>query len=246
MSIFGNALRAARISKRMTQEQVAEALGVTRVAIGQWEKGVTQPSTQNLVNVCSLLGLNLAAATGGMVQIEAVPSLKDPEETFNVLRDRRPEFRDPSEEYGKNWARERISPEIIIDVPIYATAYCQSVGDFIRTDEIVDFAKRPSTFLQPKKHSIYAIYVSSPVLAPRYEEGELIYVSPTRVVTPGSYALIELAGHERDDQRWLMRKIVERTQDHIAGETFQPAARDEISMKDVLRVDRIVPWSELI
>lgn len=40
----------------MTQEFVAEALGVSRQAVSKWESGASDPSTTNLLALAKLLG----------------------------------------------------------------------------------------------------------------------------------------------------------------------------------------------
>ncbi|MCI9318150.1 MAG: helix-turn-helix transcriptional regulator, partial [Oscillospiraceae bacterium] len=42
-------LKARRTSRGMTQEQVAEAVGVSRQAVSKWENGTAEPSTSNLL-----------------------------------------------------------------------------------------------------------------------------------------------------------------------------------------------------
>lgn len=45
---LGDVLRAERTRCKMTQEFVAESLGVSRQAVSKWENGVADPSTANL------------------------------------------------------------------------------------------------------------------------------------------------------------------------------------------------------
>ena len=40
----------------MTQEFVAEALGVSRQAVSKWESGASDPSTANLIALAKLFG----------------------------------------------------------------------------------------------------------------------------------------------------------------------------------------------
>ena len=44
---LGEALKAHRQNCGMTQEYVAEALGVSRQAVSKWETGAAEPSTSN-------------------------------------------------------------------------------------------------------------------------------------------------------------------------------------------------------
>lgn len=42
----------------MTQEFVAEALGISRQAVSKWESGKSDPSTTNLLALAKLFGVN--------------------------------------------------------------------------------------------------------------------------------------------------------------------------------------------
>ena len=54
---LGETLRAHRTEKRMTQEFVAETLGVSRQAVSKWENGTSDPSTSNLCALAKLYGV---------------------------------------------------------------------------------------------------------------------------------------------------------------------------------------------
>lgn len=47
-------LRELRTERNMTQEFVAESLGVSRQAVSKWENGTSEPSTSNLVAIAKL------------------------------------------------------------------------------------------------------------------------------------------------------------------------------------------------
>ena len=57
-SSLGEALKAHRISCNMTQEFVAETLGVSRQAVSKWETGASDPSTSNLMQLAKLYGIS--------------------------------------------------------------------------------------------------------------------------------------------------------------------------------------------
>ena len=54
---LGEALKAHRTECKMTQEFVAEHLGVSRQAVSKWETGTSDPSTSNLLALAKLYGL---------------------------------------------------------------------------------------------------------------------------------------------------------------------------------------------
>ena len=55
---LGEALKEHRIRCKMTQEFVAEHLGVSRQAVSKWESGASDPSTANLLALAKLYGIS--------------------------------------------------------------------------------------------------------------------------------------------------------------------------------------------
>ncbi|MBO5129582.1 MAG: helix-turn-helix transcriptional regulator [Oscillospiraceae bacterium] len=51
---LGDALKDHRLRCQMTQEFVAERLGVSRQAVSKWENGTSDPSTSNLLALAKL------------------------------------------------------------------------------------------------------------------------------------------------------------------------------------------------
>ena len=51
---LGELLRALRVENKMTQEFVAQTVGVSRQAVSKWESGVSDPSTSNLIALAKL------------------------------------------------------------------------------------------------------------------------------------------------------------------------------------------------
>ena len=65
---LGQRLKEERLRCQMTQEFVAESLGVSRQAVSKWETGASDPSTSNLLALARLYGVSaqelLQAAAG--------------------------------------------------------------------------------------------------------------------------------------------------------------------------------------
>lgn len=55
---LGETIREHRTRCKMTQEFVAEHLGVSRQAVSKWESGASDPSTSNLLALAKLFGVN--------------------------------------------------------------------------------------------------------------------------------------------------------------------------------------------
>ena len=55
---LGEVLRDHRVRCKMTQEFVAESLGVSRQAVSKWETGTADPTTSNLLALAKLFGVS--------------------------------------------------------------------------------------------------------------------------------------------------------------------------------------------
>lgn len=51
-------LKAARVNKNLTQEQVADELKVTKKTVGSWESGKTSPKLEKIEQLCELYGVS--------------------------------------------------------------------------------------------------------------------------------------------------------------------------------------------
>lgn len=54
---LGEVLKQHRVACKMTQEFVAETIGVSRQAVSKWESGKSDPSTTNLLTLAKLFGV---------------------------------------------------------------------------------------------------------------------------------------------------------------------------------------------
>ena len=53
---LGERIQALRRDRGMSQEDLAEALGVSRQAVSKWEKSLSYPDTGNLLSLAELFG----------------------------------------------------------------------------------------------------------------------------------------------------------------------------------------------
>jgi len=56
---LGETLKEHRTKCKMTQEFVAESIGVSRQAVSKWESGASDPSTSNLFALAKLFGVSV-------------------------------------------------------------------------------------------------------------------------------------------------------------------------------------------
>ena len=51
---LGEQIREQRIKKGMSQEKLAEQIGVSRQAVAKWESGQSAPNTENLFKLAQI------------------------------------------------------------------------------------------------------------------------------------------------------------------------------------------------
>lgn len=56
---LGEVLKNHRTQNKMTQEFVAEAIGVSRQSVSKWEQGISEPSTSNMFALVKLFGVSV-------------------------------------------------------------------------------------------------------------------------------------------------------------------------------------------
>lgn len=57
--MFAENLRRARNKKKLTQQEIAQELGISQQAYAQWERGISSPNPENLRRVAEALGVSV-------------------------------------------------------------------------------------------------------------------------------------------------------------------------------------------
>ncbi len=69
---FNENLSALRKQKGLSQEELAEQLGVSRQAISKWENGLTSPEMAHIENICQILGTTPNGLLGYAEEVKPV------------------------------------------------------------------------------------------------------------------------------------------------------------------------------
>lgn len=67
---FGEKLSFLRKQRGMTQLELAEELDISRQAVSRWERGTSDPSTENLVSIGRLFGVSVDALIDESLQLQ--------------------------------------------------------------------------------------------------------------------------------------------------------------------------------
>jgi transcriptional regulator with XRE-family HTH domain len=59
LKALGTRIKAVRKAKKKTQDEIAQAVGIGKTTISEWERGLKQPGLLNMLNYCEYLGITL-------------------------------------------------------------------------------------------------------------------------------------------------------------------------------------------
>lgn len=82
---IGKFITECRKNKELTQEELAEKLGVTSKSVSRWENGKTMPDYSLLKDLCKELGINVNELLSGE-KIEEINYINKAEENFIILK----------------------------------------------------------------------------------------------------------------------------------------------------------------
>lgn len=232
--VLGKALKTAREKLDRTQQAVANHVGVSRAAVGQWEKGEVEPSTEHLIKVCDFFGISLSDATKGVVRYLRSSDAQGEAE------------RPPANEVAvTNKIPVQTRSDMPSDVPVKGIAVGGADADFYLNGEIVDYIRRPIGIRNAR--DVYVIYVIGDSMSPRFEPGEIVYINPARLPVPGDYVVVQLQPESDGEPiRAFIKRLKKRGPPTLVLEQFNPEKTISIDSKKVLAMHRVVPWSELL
>ena len=84
---LGNRLSALRKEKGISQEELANELGVSRQAVSKWECGESEPETANLIALAKIYNVTLDELVNGETTSPVVEATVVEEKTVNDLDD---------------------------------------------------------------------------------------------------------------------------------------------------------------
>lgn len=200
------------MEKKLKQQDVATALKISRVSVTQWELGATKPTIENLNALASLLSVPL-------------------DYFFTKTR---------NEELATN---AKIIGEVDFSggkkLPVYGQAVAGVNGEFVMNDNILFEILCP-----PQLSSVadaYAIQVSGDSMSPRYEDGEIVYVDPTRRLKCGNYVVAQVMINETDIlPQAFIKRFVKHNTEKLVLEQLNPGKNLTFPHEQVVSVHCVV------
>lgn len=233
-----NEIRRYRNQHGLTLQKVAEAVGVSMAQVSKWEAGRVNIPAARLMRLAEVLGTSVGDLLGVSGSTFPDPALEPNAHPFKME--------------GASQDRMRR------DLPLYGTALGASRqidGEAIEQttlnrSEVLGYARRPT--ILDGNASAYGLYVAGSSMDPRYRDGDMLVVDPKGRVRGGDDVVVYLRPREEvlDDgetaRAVLVKVLIRRTAQHLVLEQYTPPKQFSVEMADVLRVDRVLPWQELL
>jgi len=229
MSEIGENLKKIRKMKGMTQQQVADALGVNRVSVTQWEIGDAKPPFNRIVELANLYKITTDRLIAGDPPDEGRLSnfsdfLKDTR-TANIL--------------------PLYSAEMKKNVPILGVvAGSHKEGAFqFEAANVIDYVYCPPALLSAR--DIYALYVVGDSMEPKFLSGDLIFVHPARPPRVGDTIVVQLARDPTDLIEGVIGVMHKKTEDGIEIKKYNPPAIIKYPSEEIYAIHRVLTNNDL-
>lgn len=119
--LIGKFIALKRKEKNLTQEQLAEKLGISNKTISKWETGKCMPDYSIVKNLCEELGITIAELMDGKVSENNVSSLRE-EQILDLIKRTQELERQKDLQYGIML--------IVMGVALQALSYAFRGSDF--------------------------------------------------------------------------------------------------------------------
>ena len=134
------------------------------------------------------------------------------------------------------------------NVPVYGVAAGNGDtggGDFqLETGAVIDYAPRPPGITSTR--DAYALYVTGDSMEPRFEHGELVYISPSKPVRPSDYVILCLRGAAPGEpERCFIKRLVRRHPDRVEVRQFNPDKVLTFPTATIARMHRVLTVADL-
>lgn len=129
------------------------------------------------------------------------------------------------------------------DIPVLGTAAGGDSGAFqLQSGNPIDHVRRPPGVASAV--DVYAIYIVGDSMTPRFDEGELIYVSGKRPARPGDYVVVQTEAEDGEVSAWC-KKLVRKSGSAITLEQFNPPRTFDIPVRQARAVHRVLTTNDL-
>ena len=223
-------IKNSRIAAKMTQEELARAVGKTRNAVTQWESGASRPRLNTLEKIAEALEVSVDwLLTGNTPNVAGAETTRTNSEMSDVKFN------------NSTLPPRQYMPQ---DVPVMGTAACNSDnGSFKLDTSIIDYVHRPPALLMTK--DIYALYVEGDTMEPRFKAGDLVFVHPRKPVRIGDSVVVQIAKTIDEPIASMIAVMAKRTSHDVFLQKYNPEKIINFDNANIVSIHKIFEMREL-
>lgn len=120
-------------------------------------------------------------------------------------------------------------------------------AEFAMNGQIIDYVRRPDSLRHIS--GAFGLYVTGSSMHPRFEEGELVFVNPTRIAKIGDDVIVELFPTGDDESvpgPAFIKRLHRKTSTATVFYQFNPPLEIPIDPKTIKKIYRIMTAGELL
>lgn len=194
-----------------SQEKFAEIIGgVTRGAVGNWEIG-KEISLDNLKAIATKANISLDWLING----EGSPKLELVENNPPSVTSK-----PPQERHQSNAVIGEPINGSSVRIPVYGQAVGGIDGEFIMNGSILYEVLAPPQIA--KISGAYGVLISGDSMYPRYEDGEIAFIDPTRRVKKGDYVVAQIQMDEHSAPHAFVKRFLRHNAEELVLSQFNP------------------------
>lgn len=223
-------IKNSRIAAKMTQEELARAVGKTRNAVAQWESGAVHPRLNTLEDIAGALEVSVDWLLTGNT-----PNVAGTEKT-----------RTNSKMSDVKFTNGTLPPHHYMsrEVPVMGTAACNSDnGSFKLDTSIIDYVHRPPALLRTK--DLYALYMEGDSMEPRFKAGDLVFVHPHKPVRIGDSVVVQIAKTIDEPIKAMIAVLAKRTSHEVFLQKYNPDQIINFDNANIVSIHKILEMREL-
>lgn len=217
MDGFKERLRVARHESRVTQDQLGTALGVSKQAVSNWERGIDEPDIEKIRQMASIMGVS----TDFLLGIEGVSSAD--------LATVRPDLQ--TKGGAKSGRLDAFKPEITPgsdlvgnrDFPIYGAAQGGAAGHLIINFDPIQHVRRPA--ILEGVRGAYGIRVDGESMVPAFRPGDIALVHPHMLPEHDTDVVLFDHDPKTGDAEALIKHLTGFTDKQWKLEQYNPAKK---------------------
>ncbi|MCP4318966.1 MAG: helix-turn-helix transcriptional regulator [Hyphomicrobiales bacterium] len=167
-----------------------------------------------------------------------VPNPDIPVASEAALQSNRTGSEAPAWEPPTNARLGNVLPDQRARIPVYGQAVGGVDGEFVMNGDRLD-----DVFAPPSLSSVtgaYAVYVAGESMEPRYFDGEIVFVNPTKRVRRGDFVIAQVQVREHGPKLAYVKRFVRWNAEELVLSQYNPEKELRFTANQVISVHLVV------